>query len=200
MVNFTLHQSDNFSYTGYCEPNRNMIELSFLNDWRLEFYFYKDASRFLFKHVVLYYKLNPPLFPNAVHDGAQSEVYDFIYINSSLSKSYVCMSGIHIDLGEIKIQLKNLTVEPFFNKRPNQEFDSAEVCANDLPPTPNIFSENFWIFMFAGVVILLIIFSCVIYIVITYCESRDYKTAALVNQSQKKNLLTYKSINQNNED
>ena len=130
-IEFNLVESDNFTYTGYCQPDKTMIEIMFLNDWRLELYFYKMPTTFLFNHVVLYYKLSGQLFPESIHDGAQSEVYDIAYINSSLQKSYSCKHGFRVDLDEVSIYFKNFHIEPHFNNRPNQPFEHEITCEAD---------------------------------------------------------------------
>lgn len=149
-----------------------MIELSFLNDWRLELYFYKQSTTFLFNHVVLYYKLNGPLFPYSTHNEAQSEVYDDVFINSTLSKSYTCLSGIQIDLGEVVIYLKNLRLEPFFNKRPNLPFDSEILCPGDIKPDEDGNISNFWFLVGASVVAGLVCFLCTLFVCLG-CKKRD---------------------------
>lgn len=130
-VEFNLIEADNFTYTGYCQQDKTMIEITFLNDWRLELYFYKMSSVFIFNHVVLFYKLSGQLFPESIHDGAQSEVYDTTYINSTLQKSYSCKHGIRVDLDEVTIFFRNLRIEPHFNKRPNQPFENELTCEAD---------------------------------------------------------------------
>lgn len=160
-VNFTLTERDNFTFTGLCRPEKNMIELQFLNEWRLELYFYRTPETFLFNHVVLYYKLSGSnLFPGAVHAGAQSELYDFTFINSTISKSYKCISGIEIDLSEVKISLRNLTLEPFFNKRPNLPLDPAEECPQDQHAPVYNDSSSMWILAAIALVLALAIVSC----------------------------------------
>ena len=100
-VEFQLLESDNVSYTGYCQPEKSVIEVAFLNDWRLELYFNKLATTFLFNHVVLYYKLSGMLFPDSMHNGAQAEVYEVAYINSTLHRLFECRAGVRVELGEI---------------------------------------------------------------------------------------------------
>jgi hypothetical protein len=172
-VNFALSEKENFTYNGYCQPDRNMIEIVFLNDWRLELYFYREATTFIFNHVFLYYKLNGPRFPYSLHEGAQSEVYDYVYINSTLLQSYTCMTGIRIDLGEVVIHMKELRVEPFFNKRPNAGFDSEIKCIGDerLIVRNNI--NNAWSILLAVVFFSLIFCCCVLFIVLKARNDRN---------------------------
>ncbi|CAF0896941.1 unnamed protein product, partial [Brachionus calyciflorus] len=147
-------------HTGTCQKERNQIQFMFLDNWRLEFYFYKTNDSYLFNHVVLYYQLDSVLFPNSTTHGARSEVYDNIYINSSLSKSYRCYSGLKIDLGdgEIIINLFNFKIEAFFNKRPNLPFDEEVLCPNDIVPQPSVLdSVKWWLYVvaiFSGILIL----------------------------------------------
>ena len=166
-----LSEADNFTYFGECQPDRNMIEIVFLNEWRLELYFYKTQETFLFNHVVLYYTLSGPRFPYSIDDGAQSEVYDYVYINSTLSKSYKCLSGITIELGDITILLKNLIIEPFFNKRPNLPFDASNVCPNDSPTPPNQSNEGLLILVILLIIVSIIVFCCGLFICIRWKKS-----------------------------
>ena len=160
-VNFTLTQRDNFTFTGLCRPEKNMIELQFLMDWRLELYFYRTPETFLFNHVVLYYRLSgSDLFPGASHAGAQSELYDSTFINSTISRSFKCISGIEIDLSEVKIYMRNLTLEPFFNKRPNLPLDPAEECAGDRQAPVQNDMSGFWILFSVFVILAITIASC----------------------------------------
>lgn len=163
-VNFTLTERDNFTFTGLCGRDKNMIELQFLMDWRLELYFYRipeTSETFLFNHVVLYYRLSgSDIFPGAVHAGAQSELYDSTFINSSISKSYRCISGVEIDLSEVKIYLRNLTLEPFFNKRPNLPFDPAEECPGDREAPVHNDTSTLWILIAIAVIIAITVISC----------------------------------------
>ena len=99
----------------------------------------------------MYYKLDGPLFPGSIHHGAQSETYDKTFINSSLSKSFRCNSGLRIDLGEIVINLPNFRVEPFFNKRPNLPFDDEIICTGDIVPQPSVLDQFKWVlYVIAG--------------------------------------------------
>lgn len=137
-----------------------MIEVYFLNDWRLELYFYREPTTFLFNHVVLYYKLTGDLFPNSIHNGAQSEIYDSTFINSTLFKSYRCFAGIEVDLSEVKIYLRNLTLEPFFNKRPNLPFDPAEVCPQDNQSPVNDSNRNLIVLIVIATILALLVGCC----------------------------------------
>lgn len=154
-VNFSLSDSDISSYTGFCQKNRNQIEIVFLNEWRLEFFFSRTNDTYLFDHVVLYYKLDGALFPDSIHHGAQSEIYDFTFVNSSLFHSYRCNSGVLIDLENIKINLINFKVEAFFDKRPNLPFDEEIVCKADTEPIPTVFKS--WVYIIAGFVAFVVI-------------------------------------------
>ncbi|RNA36895.1 lysosome-associated membrane glyco 2-like isoform X2 [Brachionus plicatilis] len=156
-VNFSIGESDISSYTGFCQKERNQIEIIFLNEWRLEFYFYRTNETYLFDHVVLYYKLDGALFPDSIHHGAQSEVYDYTFVNSTLSHSFRCNSGILIDLGEVKIDLVNFKVEAFFDKRPNLPFDEEIVCEADKEPLSQIFQG--WLYIFAALIAFLVVIS-----------------------------------------
>ena len=130
-----------------CSPDRNLIEFEFFDDWNLKFYFYKlNNKSFVFNHVVLYYKFSGSLYPNSLHNGAQSEIYDEPFINSSLHQSYSCKSGIRIELGNVLLHMYNIRVQPFFNKRPGLPFDSEVICAADRPPPETSSSLGFWIF------------------------------------------------------
>lgn len=161
-VNFTLTERDNFTFTGLCRPEKNMLELQFLQDWRLELYFYRAPETFLFNHVVLYYKLSgaDQLFPGAIHAGAQSELYDSTFINSSISRSYRCISGLEIDLSEVKIYVRNLTLEPFFNKRPNLPLDPAIECPQDRHAPTDGDATSMWVLISIAAVLGLGILLC----------------------------------------
>lgn len=156
-VNFSLSDSDISSYTGFCQKNRNQIEIVFLNEWRLELYFSRANGTYLFDHVVLYYKLDGALFPDSIHHGAQSEIYDFIFVNSSLYHSYRCHTGVIIDLENIKINLINFKVEAFFDKRPNLPFDEEIVCKADTEPISTVFKG--WLYITAALIAFLVIVS-----------------------------------------
>ena len=96
-----------------------MVEFEFLDDWRLELYFQRTNQTFSLNHVTLYYDFNNPIFPNAIDHGSHSEAYNENYINASISNSFKCDSGVLIDLQDVKLNLTNLHVQPFFNKPPN---------------------------------------------------------------------------------
>ena len=123
-----------------------MIELSFLDNWRLELYFYKLSHTFLFNHVVLYFKLTGKYWPGSVHNGAQSEIYDHTFINSTIQKAYECKNGLRIDLGEVTLTMKNIRIEPFFNKRPNIEFEDKVTCHQDDEQIEAENNNNYWLF------------------------------------------------------
>jgi hypothetical protein len=134
--------------------------MEFLDNWRLEFFFYKEESIFLFKHVILYYKLLGPLFPNSLDEGGQSEIYDYPFVNSSLNKTFKCNAGIHIELGEVTLNMKHVIIEPFFDTRlSTHTFASENVCIGDLEKPADNSLEN---------LILLIIFVSLILIIINF--------------------------------
>jgi hypothetical protein len=147
-----------------------MIEINFLNDWRLELYFYRESTTFIFNHVFLYYKISGARFPYSMHEGAQSEVYDVVYINSTLLQSYTCMTGIRIDLGEVVIYMKELRVEPFFNKRPNSAFDTEVKCLGDEKLIIRNNINNVWSIIMAVIFFGLIVCCCGLFI---YLKARN---------------------------
>jgi hypothetical protein len=159
---FNLTDQDNFTYTGFCQQDRINIEMEFLDDWRLEFFFNKDESTFLFKHVILYYKLQGPLFPNSLDEGGQSEIYDYPFVNSSLNKTYKCNSGIHIELGDVTLYMKNVIIEPFFDtRRIPHAFDLENVCFGDLEkPADNSIENIILICLIAGLIVI-VLGSCI---------------------------------------
>lgn len=136
--------------------------MEFLDDWRLEFFFNKDESIFLFKHVILYYKLQGSLFPNSLDEGGQSEIYDYPFVNSSLNKTYKCNSGIHIELGDVTLHMKNVIIEPFFDtRRIPHSFDSENVCFGDLEkPADNSIENIILICLIAGLIVI-VLGSCI---------------------------------------
>ena len=94
-----------------------------------------------------------------MHKGAQSEIYDLLFINSTADKSYVCQSGIIMDLGNIVLTLRNLRIEPYFDKKPNQPFENEISCPSDQNQAAELTASNsVWI-------VTLVIFLCVISIV-----------------------------------
>ena len=152
--------------------------MNFLDEWRLDFYFYKDESTFLFKHVILYYKLQGTLFPNSFHEGGQSEVYDFAFINSTLSKSYKCNAGIHIELGEVSLYMKHVIIEPFFNARRNPHiFEVENVCIGDLENPANFSLESWILSIVLGLFVAVIICSCLVFMCLKFKSrsKRGYK-------------------------
>lgn len=172
-MNISLSDSDISSYTGFCQIDRNQIEIVFLDEWRLEFFFYRTNETYVFNHVVLYYKLDGPLFPNSIHHGAQSEIYDSTFVNSSLSHSFRCNSGISIDLKEVKIYLINFKLEAFFDKRPNLPFDEEIVCQADMEPVSVVFKG--WLYIVAGLVAFLVIVSTFYLLMIHRSHSKKLK-------------------------
>lgn len=180
---------DNFTYSGYCQPDRNMIELAFLDDWRLELYFYKANTTFLFNHVVLYYKLSGPLFPYSIHNGAQSEVYDFVFINSTITNhSYACNTGIRIDLGEVIIYLKNLRVQPFFDKRPNLPFDPELFCSGDIIPEPAADLSNPTFLIIFAVLVAFVSLCCLLFVCLHLRNSQQRKPKTFSNKKRTDSL------------
>jgi hypothetical protein len=174
-VNFTLNDQNTFKYFGACSAERNMIEFEFLNDWNLKFYFYKVNNKsFVFNHVVLYYKFAGPLYPYSTHKGAQSEIYDTVFINSSLHHSYTCQSGIRMDLGNVILYLENLKVQPFFNKRANALFDAELVCAGDHPPPDPSSSYSIWLIILVVSIILICLILFIVFRVMSD-DSRNKK-------------------------
>jgi hypothetical protein len=166
----------NFTYTGLCTANsdRASIEIDFFNDWRLEFYFYKlNNNTFLFNHVVFYYKFTGKLFPDSLHKGAQSEIYDLMFINSTADKSYICQSGIIMDLGNVMLTLRNFRIEPYFDKRPNQPFEHEISCPSDQNQAAELSASNsVWI---VTLIIFLAIISIVFILFIAFrIQSNEY--------------------------
>jgi hypothetical protein len=141
-----------------------MFELILLDDWRLEMYFIKVNRSFIFNNVVFYYKLSGELFPYSTHKGAQSEIYNEILFNSSLAHSYVCLSGIKINMGDIIIHMNNLRLQPFFNKRPNAPFDAEIACKNDIIKSTTTNSLDY-ILIIIGIFLVIFIVSCTLFIV-----------------------------------
>ena len=133
-VNFNLSEAENFTYQGLCQPDRVNIEITFLNNWRLDLFFNKKDSVFLFNHVILFYKLTGPQFPNSLHEGGQSEVYEYSFVNSSLNQSYECTNGVTIDLGEVTLYMRHMRIEPFFGNRHIARFDTENQvrCERDF--------------------------------------------------------------------
>lgn len=194
-TNFVLFnltdESNNFTYTGFCQKDRINIEITFLQNWRLEFYFYKEESTFLLKHVILYYKLTGPLFPHSLHEGGQSEVYDYPFVNSTLHKSYKCNEGLQIDLGEVTLHMKHLLIEPFFdNRRTPHHFDAQHVCLGDLEKPPEASWENSIILILLGGLLFVIAFSCVffMYLKFTSKSKSDYNIISKAVEVKKRNL------------
>lgn len=151
---------NNFKYYGTCSQDQNLIEFEFLNNWNLKLYLYKVNNTYLFNHVTLYYKFAEPLFPNSNHNGAQAEIYDKVFINASLSHSFVCKKGIRIDLGNVVLLIQNLRIEPFFNQRDSYEFDKAIICEQDNPPMDAASMYSIWltVFIFGIIVICFVLF------------------------------------------
>ena len=109
----------------------------------------------MFNHITLYYKFSEPFFPNSNHNGAQAEIYDTIFINSSLSNSFVCEKGIRVDLGKVILYIKNLRVEPFFNKRESYEFDQETHCSQDNPSVDSTNVYSIWLtIMVIGIIVI----------------------------------------------
>lgn len=187
-VNFTLNDLDNFKYFGTCGTERNLIEFEFLNDWNLKLYFYKSNNSYIFNHVVLYYKFIEPLYPHANHNGAQAEIYNRIFINTSLTNSFVCKNGIRIDLGNVILYLQNLQVEPFFDKRDSYAFDRAVVCSQDKPPVDSTSMRTIWL----TILIVGIIVVCFILFIVFRVSSDD--TAKNQNKKREFNSKEYNSI------
>lgn len=176
MVSFSLSDRDNFTYTGYCRADKSVVELKFLNEWRLELYFNRESTNhFVFKHVVLYYKLTGTRFPNSIHNGAQSEVYESVFVNSTMSKAYQCLSGVEIDLNEVIIHIRNLRIEPFFSKRPNVPFESEVVCSPDLPKFTSDYSTQLWILGIIVCSVLVFVFCCGWYVCYKLKFNKSYQ-------------------------
>ena len=159
-VNFNLSESLNFTYAGFCQQDRVNIEINFLDTWRLEFFFYKEESIFLFNHIILYYKLNGPLFPNSLHEGGQSEVYDYIFVNSSTAQSYVCDKGVTIELGEVTLYMRHLRIEPYFDNRIGTRFATEFVCAKDLDAHEHNSHESLITIIVIVIIVLIMVFCC----------------------------------------
>ena len=215
-VNFTLNELSNFTYSAYCSLERSVIELHFANDWHLEFYFYKSKATFLFNHVVLFYKFAGPLFPRSAHNGAQSEVYDFAFINSSLTRPYVCITGVSMRLGDVTLVMRNLRVEPFFlsglNRRPaasggagsgSQQqpslgpaqpmvFDSEVLCANDmrLLMAESADAVPTWIIALSVVAAVLFAVVCLVFVVLRVVS----EDAEEQRQERRQNKKDYRNI------
>ena len=120
---------------------------------------------FLFNHGYLYYNLSEPFFSNSVHSGAQAEVYDEIFINSSLSRAYTCTSGIKIEFGDVVVFIQNLKLQPFFNKKPNLSFDTELVCPEDDPNSDISGTNSIWIIVFF-ISILMVLLCCILFVII----------------------------------
>lgn len=131
-VNFSFEQID-FTFTGSCLDLINMVEFQFLDDWRLELYFKKENQTYSLNHVTLYYDFNHEIFPNSIEHGSHSEVYNEDFINATVNKSFKCDSGVLIDLHDVKLNLTNLHVQPFFYKPPNFPYSTEEICIGDKP-------------------------------------------------------------------
>jgi hypothetical protein len=58
--------------------------------------------------------------------GAHSEVYNGDYINGTLDHSFKCENGVAIDLHDVKLNLTNLHIQPFFNKPPNFPYSKGK--------------------------------------------------------------------------
>ncbi len=157
-----MNDLNHFKYYGSCSPERNVIEFDFLNDWNLKLYFYKRNESFIFNHVVLFYKFDEPLYPHAHHNGAQAEIYDKIYINSSLTSSFACKNGLTINLGNVILHIKNLRVEPFFSRRDSYAFDREVICDLDNPPED---TSNFWTIWLTALIIAIIVICFIFFIV-----------------------------------
>jgi hypothetical protein len=106
-----------------------MVEFQFLDDWRLELYFKKENQTYSLNHVTLYYDFNHEIFPNSIEHGSHSEVYNENFINATINKSFKCDSGVLIDLQDVKLNLTNLHVQPFFYKPPNFPY-STGICSD----------------------------------------------------------------------
>ena len=162
-----------------------MLEISFLKSWRLGLFFYKVNSTFLFNHGFLYYNLSETLSSaSVVHSGAQAEVYDELFINSSLSHAFTCNSGIKIEFGDVTVHIKNLRLQPFFNRRPNANFDSEIVCTNDDPNINVSGSISIWFFVFI-ISISLVILCCISFVIIRV--QRDDSSNSASSRSEKLN-------------
>jgi large-conductance mechanosensitive channel len=154
-------------------------------------YFIKVNRSFIFNNIVFYYKLSGDLFPYSTHKGAQSEIYNEILFNSSLAHSYVCLSGIKINMGDIIIHMKNLRLQPFFNKRPNLPFDAEIACENDrIKPA----SSNSLNYIFFSIAILLSVFiiSCTLFIIIrciNYHREEQKQNSRSKSKRENQNLI-----------
>lgn len=184
-VNFTLNDLNNFKYFGTCSPNRNLIEFRFLNDWNLKLYFYKQNQTFIFNHVVLYYKFTDPLYPNANHNGAQAEIYDKTFINTSLTNSFVCKNGLRIDLGAVVLNIRNLRVEPFFSKRESYAFDAEQICPQDNPPVDSTSTYTIWLTI---IIVGIIVICFILFIVFRVSSGDDPRTTTTNNKKDYNNI------------
>jgi len=183
-TNFTMENLSNFTYTGLCTANseRVTLEIDFENDWRLELYFYKINQTFLFNHIVLYYKFAGPLFPNSLHKGAQSEIYDFAFINSTIDKSYVCNSGLIIDLGNVLLSMQNIKIDPYFKQKPNKIFESEISCPNDNPMAEAQINNSIWIqVIIIALVLISIVF--ILFVAFRICDSCNTDKKTSLNQN-----------------
>jgi hypothetical protein len=186
-----LSENDNFSFTGQCQPDGSKIEITFLNDWHLELYFYKESqTSFIFNHVVLYYKINGALFPNSLHQGAQSEVYETAFINSTTLKSYSCQTGLRIDLGEVVILMRDVRVEPHFNRRPNQNFDPNDyvMCEVDKSLPVKNTMRNIGVVMIVLAFFLPICCCCGLFVFLKARNSKKYQ------DDEKKKMGVYEKV------
>jgi len=154
------------SYTGSCLVKKNLIEFQFLNSWRLELYFENQTKTYALNHIVLYYEFSGAMFPGSIHLGAHSETFNKEYFNASIGTSYRCDSGFQIDLHDVKINLTNVHLQPFFNKPPNFPFDSETKCPGDIPLTPmNKPSGIIWAIVIGSVLSLSIVVGIIVYVV-----------------------------------
>ena len=83
-----------------------------------------------------------------------------MFINSTIAKAFRCLAGIQIDLSEVTLYVRQLTLEPFFNKRPSMPLDPAEQCLQDRLPLRDAADGSVWILVAVAAVLAIAICSC----------------------------------------
>lgn len=122
-----------------------------------------------------------------MHKGAQSEIYDLTFINSTLDRSFVCSAGIRIDLGNIVLLLQHLRIEPYFDKKPNPIFEFEATCPSDNPLLDEL-SNSHW-------TVIIVIFTIIVsFVLLTFVffrlkQSREGKDYGIVASKDQKDIV-----------
>lgn len=119
----------------------------------------------------MYYQFTGDLFPNAIHFGAHSEIFDYSFFNSSIGTSFTCNSGIFIDLDDVKINMTQIQVQPFFYKPPYFPYDQEIKCSADIPDNPDKNKGSIVLPTVIGACVLLLFFVVIAIYMIIKCKA-----------------------------